>query len=157
LVQARATFNPLESFPTLQGFGYHPAFASVDPDGVYRAYLADGAVVDAARLTPEQIQTWIDARAPLLDTTAAEKERATYASANSQNVPDEQLLNPPDSVKPLAQLAKLAVTPNPMKAFKRQVLPSGPCPIMSYCVDNFLVCPAEQNCFCNSVICVSGF
>ena len=46
----------------------------VDPDGVYRAYLADGTIVDAARLTSEQVQTFVDARAPHLSEEDAAEE-----------------------------------------------------------------------------------
>lgn len=80
-------------------------FAHVDPDGVYRAYLADGTIVDAARLTSEQFQTFVNARAPHLSEEDAAKERQLYAGVDGQNVPDVQLLNPPQELEPKKQLA----------------------------------------------------
>ena len=79
-------------------------FAHVDPDGVYRAYLADGTIVDAARLTSEQVQTFVNARAPHLSEEDAAKERQLYAGVDGQNVPDAQLLNPAEELKPTKYL-----------------------------------------------------
>lgn len=61
-----AASNPLAYLPKLKGLDGHAGFEFVDPDGVYRTYIANGTVIDAARLTAAQIQTWIDARAPHL-------------------------------------------------------------------------------------------
>lgn len=124
----------------------------MDPDGIYRAYLADGSVVDAARLTPEQLQHWLDVRAPLLSASDAENERTTYATANPQDVPEEQLLHPPDEIKPHAQIESMAEfvispNPNPLQVTKRQVA----CPPM-YCVYRSGVCQI-YGCRCNSAVC----
>lgn len=102
------TSNPLVDFPKLTGFDGRPGFASVDPDGVYRAYLADGTIVDAARLTSDQVQIFIDARAPHLSEADATKERQLYTGVDGQNVPDDQLLAPPEDVQPKEQLEKFA-------------------------------------------------
>ncbi|EGP88044.1 uncharacterized protein MYCGRDRAFT_92696 [Zymoseptoria tritici IPO323] len=132
----RALAAPQVTFLTFLVLG----FAFVDPDGIYRAYLADGSVVDAARLTPEQLQHWLDVRAPLLSASDAENERTTYATANPQDVPEEQLLHPPDEIKPHAQIESMAEfvispNPNPLQVTKRQVA----CPPM-YCVYRDLAC-----------------
>ena len=95
-------------FPKLTGFDGRPGFAFADPDGVYRAYLADGTVVDAARLTPEQIQTWVDARAPHLPESDAAEERLLYTGVDGQNVPEAQLLAPPEELMPKTQLETFA-------------------------------------------------
>lgn len=76
----------------------------VDQDGVYRAYLADGTIVDAARLTSEQVQTFVDARAPHLPEEDAARERQLYADVDGQNVPEAQLLNPAEELKPTKYL-----------------------------------------------------
>lgn len=99
-----ATCNPLADFPKLTGFKGQAGFAHVDPDGVYRAYLADGMIVDAARLTSEQVQTFVDARAPHLPEEDAARERQLYAGVDGQNVPDAQLLNPAEELKPTKYL-----------------------------------------------------
>lgn len=92
----------------MTGFDGRPGFASVDPDGVYRAYLWDGTVVDAARLTSDQVQIWIDARAPHLSEADATKERHLFTGIDGQNVPDDQLLAPSEDVQPKAQLEAFA-------------------------------------------------
>jgi len=99
-----ALFNPLADFPKLTGWDGRPGFASVDPDGVYRAYLGDGTIVDAARLTSEEVQTWIDARAPLLSAEDAAKERELYTGVDGQSVPEAQLLAPAEELRPKKQL-----------------------------------------------------
>lgn len=103
-----ATSNPLAGFPKLTGFDGRPGFAFADPDGVYRAYLADGTVIDAARLTPDQVQTWIDARAPRLSASDAAKERQLYTGVDDRNVPEAQLLAPPEELQPKSQLEAFA-------------------------------------------------
>ena len=95
-------------FPKLTGFDGRPGFAFADPDGVYRAYLADGTVVDAARLTPDQIQTWVDARAPHLSESDAAKERELYTGVDGLDVPEAQLLAPPEELLLKTQLESFA-------------------------------------------------
>ena len=117
--------------------GGRPGFAFVDTDGALRAYLPNGTVVDAARLTTEQVQLWVDVRAPRLSEADAAKERTTYA----QNVPESQLLSPPESIKPLAELEKMAravssVTPANLLPEKRQIIV---CPAF-YCDSNPQAC-----------------
>lgn len=95
-------------FPKLTGFDGRPGFAFADPDGVYRAYLADGTVVDAAHLTPDQIQTWVNARAPHLPESDAAKERLLYTGVDGQTIPEAQLLAPPEELMPKTQLETFA-------------------------------------------------
>ncbi|KAM0718423.1 hypothetical protein Q7P37_005493 [Cladosporium fusiforme] len=135
-----ATSNPLADFPKLTGFDGRPGFASVDPDGVYRAYLADGTVVDAARLTSDQVQTWIDARAPLLSEADATKERQLYTGIDGQNVSDDQLLAPAEDLQPKTQLKNFAHDSKSARDMgplidKRQIS----CPSI-YCLNNYNVC-----------------
>jgi hypothetical protein len=171
-----ATSNPLAEFPQLTGFDGRPGFASVDPDGVYRAYLADGTIVDAARLTAEQVQTWIDARAPHLSEEDAAKERELYTGVDGQNVAEAQLLAPAEELQPKTQLEAFAQDSTSARDLgslveKRQVEVTaddstsardlGPlvqarqvnCPSI-YCLSNYNVCRV-YGCTCNSVICVS--
>lgn len=96
--------NPLADFPKLTGFNGRDGFAMVDPDGVYRAYLADGTIVDAARLTADEVQTFVDARAPSQSEEEAAKERQLYAGVDGQNVPEAQLFDPADELRPKALL-----------------------------------------------------
>jgi hypothetical protein len=98
------TGNPLADFPKLTGFDCCPGFAMVDSDGVYRAYLADGTIVDAARLTSEQVQTFVDARAPFQSEEEAAKERQLYTGVDGQNVPEAQLFSPAEELRPKALL-----------------------------------------------------
>ncbi|KAK4917214.1 hypothetical protein LTR49_014835 [Elasticomyces elasticus] len=96
-----ATTNPFEGFPKLSG---------LDGRLVYRLYLANGMVIDAARLTVAQIQTWVDVRAPFLTEADAKAERTIYASSNSEAVSDAQLLTPTEDLKPKSQLERLLQT-----------------------------------------------
>ena len=148
-----AASNPLVDFPKLTGFDGRPGFAFADPDGVYRAYLADGTVIDAARLTAEQIQTWVDARAPHLSEDDAAKERQLYTGVDGQSVPEAQLLAPPEELQPKAQLesfTKDAISARDVGPLleKRQVN----CPTF-YCMQNSGVCTV-YGCSCNGIICV---
>lgn len=88
----------------MTGFKGQVGFTHVDPDGVYRAYLADGTIVDAARLTSEQVQTFVDARAPHLSEEDAARERQLYVVVDGQDVPEAQLLNPAEELKPTKYL-----------------------------------------------------
>ncbi|KAM0704339.1 hypothetical protein Q7P35_008573 [Cladosporium inversicolor] len=147
-----ATSNPLADFPKLTGLDSRPGFASLDPDGVYRAYLADGTIVDAARLTSDQIQTWVDARAPLLTADDAAKESLLYAGVDGQNVPEAQLLAPAEELKPTTQLEAFAQDSTSTRDVsplveKRQL----DCPAL-YCIYNQDVCNI-YGCFCNSIVC----
>lgn len=65
-------------FPSLSGLKNDIGIFYVDPDGVYRAYLVNGTVVDAKRLTRDQIDIWLNARASQLPTAQAEEEHALY-------------------------------------------------------------------------------
>jgi hypothetical protein len=103
-----ATSNPLADLPKSTGFNGRPGFAMVDPDGVYRAYLEDGTIVDAARLTSEQVQTFVDARAPSLSEEDANRERQVYTGVDGQDVPEDQLLDPAEELKPEALLEEFA-------------------------------------------------
>ncbi|KAK5692280.1 hypothetical protein LTR17_025409 [Elasticomyces elasticus] len=105
-----ATTNPFEGFPKLSGLDGRLGMANLDPDGVYRLYLANGTVIDAARLTVAQIQTWVDVRAPFLTEADAKAERTIYASSNSEAVSDAQLLTPTEDLKPKSQLERLLQT-----------------------------------------------
>lgn len=142
----------LVDFPKLTGFDGRPGFASVDPDGVYRAYLADGTIVDAARLTVDQIQSWIVARAPHLSEDEAAKERQLYTGVDGQNVAEAQLLAPSEELQPKAQLESFARESTSTRDLgplveKRQIA----CPSI-YCLNNYNVCRV-YGCVCNSVIC----
>ena len=122
---------------------------NVDTDGVFRAYLANGTVVDAARLAAEQVKLWVDFRAPRLSAADAAKEATIYAGLDSLNVPEAQLLSPSESVKPLAMLAKLAgaaVSPASPLLAKRQIIN---CPSF-YCDSNPQVC-LNYGCACISI------
>ncbi|KAK5674380.1 hypothetical protein LTS10_012964 [Elasticomyces elasticus] len=110
LANAESTANPFEGFPKLSGLDGRVGMANLDPDGVYHLYLADGTVVDAARLTLAQIQTWVDVRAPFLTEADANAERTIYASSNSEAVSDVQLLTPSEDLKPKSQLERLMQT-----------------------------------------------
>lgn len=148
-----ATSNPLADFPKLTGFDGRPGFAYADPDGVYRAYLGDGTIVDAARLTSDQVQTWIDARAPQLSKADAAEERELYTGVDGQNVPDDQLLAPAEELRPKKQLdlwAQDAISARDVGPLveKRQTI----CPTF-YCGSNSLVCRV-YGCRCNGSICV---
>lgn len=121
--------------------------------GVYRAYLEDGTVVDAARLTPEQIQTWIDVRAPHLSEGDAAKERQLYTGVDGKNVSEAQLLVPLEELLPKTQLgsfAKDAISARDVGPLvgERQVN----CPTF-YCTASVGVCRI-YGCSCNGVICV---
>ncbi|KAK5692192.1 hypothetical protein LTR17_025483 [Elasticomyces elasticus] len=98
-----ATTNPFEGYPKLTGL--HGRI-----DGVYRLYLANGTVVDAARLTLAQIQTWVDVRAPFLTEADANAERTIYASSDFEAVSDAQLLTPSEDLKPKSRLERLMQT-----------------------------------------------
>jgi hypothetical protein len=145
-----ATSNPLADFPQLTGFNDRPGFASADPDGVYRAYLANGTIIDAARLTSEQVQTWVNARAPYLSAEEAMKERELYTGVNGQDVAEAQLLAPAEALQPKKQL----------EAFARDstsALDVGPlvdrrrasCPTI-VCLRSPNLCKA---CTCNGILC----
>ena len=125
----------------------------MDPDGVYRAYLADGTIIDAARLTAEQVEIWLDARAPHLSGADVAKERQLYTGVDGQNVPDDQLLAPAEVLQPKAQLEAFAQDSKSARDVgplieKRQ----GFCPSF-YCGSNYGTCTI-YGCYCNSVICV---
>jgi hypothetical protein len=149
-----AASNPLADFPQLTGFDGRPGFASVDPDGVYRAYLADGTIVDAARLTSDQVQTWVDVRAPHLSESDAAKERELYTGVDGQNVAEAQLLAPAEALQPKKQLEAFAARGSTSArdvgplVEKRQL----GCPSL-YCASDYTVC-GLYGCTCNSVICV---
>jgi hypothetical protein len=137
----------------LTGFDGRPGFASADPDGVYRAYLADGTIIDAARLTSDQVQTWVDARAPHLSEGDAAKERQLYTGVDGQDVPEAQLLAPPQELLPKSQLEAFAKDSTSARDVgplvgKRQL----GCPSL-YCTTDYTIC-GMYGCTCNSVICV---
>lgn len=148
----------MADLPKLKGLDGHAGFEFVDPDGVYRTYIANGTVIDAARLTAAQIQTWIDARAPHLSEAEAAKERETLAGIDSQSVSDAQLLAPAEDHKPKALLESFAAEvgisardEGPLVA-KRQG--GFDCPSF-YCVQNAAVCSVYPNCWCNGVLCTT--
>ena len=125
----------------------------VDSDGVYRGYLADGTIVDAARLTSDQVQTWIDARAPLLSEVDAAKERQLYTGVDGQNVAEDQLLDPAEELRPKAQIEAFSQDSTSARDMgplveKRQTS----CPTL-YCSSRPTVCRV-YGCLCNSVLCV---
>lgn len=118
-------------------------------DGVLRAYLVDGTVADAARLTAEQVQLWVDVRTPRMSKADAEKERAKYAGLDSLDVPDAQLMSPPESVKPHARIAQMTagdISPASPLLEKKQIIN---CPAL-YCDSNPRVC-LVYGCACLAV------
>ncbi|KAK3675428.1 hypothetical protein LTR78_004511 [Recurvomyces mirabilis] len=99
----------LPTFPKLQGLSCeNEGFMSIDTDGVYRAYLADGTVTDASRLSPQQIQIFLSACEPWESTTEMQELRTIYTDVDSSRIPDEQLLNPSDSARPWDKIAAFA-------------------------------------------------
>jgi hypothetical protein len=136
----------------LTGFNGRPGFASVDPDGVYRAYLTDSTIVDAARLTSDQVQTWIHVWAPLLSDVDTAKEREHYTGVDGQDVAEAQLLAPAEELQSKAQLEasaqQMSTRDRGQLVEKRQL----DCPSF-YCGSNYGLC-ASYGCNCNSVICM---
>lgn len=148
LQEGIATSNPLADFPKLTGLDGRPGFASVDPDGVYRAYLADGTIVDAARLTADQVQTWVDARAPLLTEDDAAKESQLYAGVDGQNVPEAQLLAPAAKTQLEASVQDSTSTRDVGPLVEKRQLD---CPAL-YCIYDQYICN-RYGCACNSIFC----
>ncbi|KAI7778226.1 hypothetical protein LA080_002491 [Diaporthe eres] len=156
--------NPLASFPILSFPEATRGFWNVDNDGIYRAYLANGTIVDAARLSKEQIQTYISAIEGHVSQAEFDAKRAIFASVDSATVPQEQLLSPPEDVVPTEKISGMqrgsrrSDLPPDMSPreegplVQRQILPcfaTG-----QYCIQKPFSCP--QFCVCNSIICV-GF
>ncbi|KAK3710911.1 hypothetical protein LTR37_009932 [Vermiconidia calcicola] len=128
--------NPLATLPELPmgAFAGDVSFLNADVDGVYRAYLDNGTVAAAARMDAVQIETWLSARANSGQLSEAQvaNERASFAFANSSAVPDEQLLNPPESVKPAGNFED--TTPLDLAPLGKRQLPVD-CPISGrYCM-----------------------
>ncbi|KAK7943412.1 uncharacterized protein PG986_012525 [Apiospora aurea] len=61
VVSPRTSETPLAPLPDLMRAEHNYGFASVDLDGIYRSYHADGTVVDAARLARAQLETYFAA------------------------------------------------------------------------------------------------
>ncbi|KAK5704362.1 hypothetical protein LTR97_003380 [Elasticomyces elasticus] len=151
---AIATTNSLEGYPKLSGLDGRVGMANLDPDGVYRLYLANGTVVDAARVTLAQIQTWVDVRAPYLSEADANAERVIYASSNPEAVPDAQLLTPSEDLKPKSQLERLMQTEISLASRSPLLEKREPnCPLF-YCVNTAYVCYNYKKCTCGGAICV---
>ncbi len=132
----------------------------MDADGVYRSYQANGTVVDAARLSKAQINTWLAlAEGHLSDTQFAEKQ-ALFDDVDGMTVPEDQLIEPPELVKPTDLLAAYAAS--------QQISHRDDGPLIDRrlaqvnCLATGLYClGAPQRCkipgcVCNSVICVTG-
>lgn len=163
--------NPLASFPMLS---IKPeddlAFMNPDYDGVYRAYLVDGTVIDAARLSNVQIETYLSVMEDSgeLSEERVAAERAAFASTDNAAVPEIELLNPPESVKPLAKLAMVQEEINrspidvgPLERRQRGPLPViQPCPIPGfYCLATPQTCIRQNpnRCRCNGVYCQTRY
>ncbi|KAK8085562.1 hypothetical protein PG997_006833 [Apiospora hydei] len=94
------------ALPNLLRAEHNYGFASVDPDGIYRSYHANGTVVDAARLTRAQLETYFAALERFAGAERTEAERPHFATVGDTDaVPEELLLNPPPEVLPTAKLA----------------------------------------------------
>ncbi|KAK4560674.1 hypothetical protein LTR86_005252 [Recurvomyces mirabilis] len=99
----------LPTFPMLQGLSCeNEGFMSIDTDGVYRAYRADGTVADASRLSPQQIQIFLSACEAWESTTGMQELRSIYTDVDSSRIPDEQLFIPLDSARPWDKIAAFA-------------------------------------------------
>ncbi|KAK7732405.1 hypothetical protein SLS63_005083 [Diaporthe eres] len=156
--------NPLANFPILSFPEATRGFWNVDNDGIYRAYLANGTIVDAARLSKEQIQTYIYAIEGHVSQAEFDAKKAIFAGVDSATVPQEQLLSPPEDVVPTEKISGM------QRGFRRSDLPPDMSPreesplverqilpcfaTGQYCIQQPFSCP--QFCVCNSVICV-GF
>ena len=126
----------------------------------------DGSVLDAARLNADQIATYL----PTIESSPMSADelattQAQLTAADPSAVTDEQLLNPPEAVKPTSKLASFAAgvaktSINPRDALtlfglkhKRQYL----CTFYGYCTDPSgpLFCYINS-CDCNGVFCQQG-
>jgi hypothetical protein len=86
-------------FPKLKGEPTGNCFNNLGADGVLRVYYSvyhpkAFEVIDAARLSPLQIKQFLD-RFPFDQAT---EDR--FRGVDGRNVPDEQLLNPPEEIRP---------------------------------------------------------
>ncbi|KAK8070084.1 hypothetical protein PG994_006700 [Apiospora phragmitis] len=71
---------PLAELPDLVRAEHNHGFASIDPDGIYRSYHINSTVVDAARLTRAQLDTYLAAVDRVLGNERAEAERAHFTA-----------------------------------------------------------------------------
>ena len=125
--------------------------AAYEPTGA--AATEVGTVVDAARLTSEQVQTFVDARAPFMSAEEAAKERELYAGVDGQNVAEDQLLDPAEELRPKALLEGFnhdltsARDVGPLVEKRQTICPS------FYCGASPSIC-SIYGCRCNGSICV---
>ncbi|KAK7932157.1 hypothetical protein PG985_002869 [Apiospora marii] len=147
--------DPNAQLPELVRAEHNNGFASIDPDGIYRSYHVNGTVVDAARLTQAQLDTYLAALEQVSGAERAGAERVHFnAVLAATAVPEERLLHPLPEVVPTA---KLAAKLDQVKAAaakgdgleKRQL----GCQATLYCLDNPSSC-VIHSCWCNGVICV---
>ena len=148
----------MAEFPKLvtakDGYG----FWNVDVDGVYRSYHSNGTVLDAARLTEDQINTYLSAINGVLSETEFAEKQALFAGVSGLTVPEAQLLNPPEAVKPHDLLDQIAEEDEIVKRngggllAERQTIN---CPVTGlYCLGAPRNCNV-RGCVCNSVICIT--
>jgi hypothetical protein len=125
---------------------------NVDPDGVYRAYLANGTVVDAVRLTGANIATFLSAVESVgqLSTAQMAEKRTAFANITGLGVPDAQLLDPPEDVKLKEGLEGVAASVG-----EAPPLIVG-CKFNGYCTDDKTGCAKHGLCVCNGVSCTDS-
>jgi hypothetical protein len=149
----------LPNFPDLiRAAGYAHGFASVDRDGVYRSYHVDGHVLDAARLSRAQLNTYLDAlegavTAGEYDEVQLAADRVHFSTVNSAAVPEDQLLHPSIDVVPTAKLAhglqQLHEYESRNGGLARRQYEM--CVVHNYCMGTG---GCGYPCYCNGVICV---
>lgn len=133
---------------------------NVDADGIYRAYVVSGSVVvDAARLTAEQTETWLLARAGSgqLDEVQIAVERKEVLLADSAAVAEAELLHPPDAIKPKDKLALMVAAGNVTPRSALQARQDVPTCAPLFCVNDARRCRIVYppgRCVCNGSVCV---
>ncbi|KAK8053198.1 hypothetical protein PG996_012499 [Apiospora saccharicola] len=148
--------DPHTQLPALVRAENNNGFGSIDPDGIYRSYHVNGTVVDAARLTRAQIDTYLAAVEDFAGAERAGAERVHFdAVLAAAAVPEEQLLHPPPEVVPTDELAaKLEQVEKAAKgdggAEKGEL---GACEVRLYCWSKQSKCTPHK-CWCNGSICV---
>ncbi|KAK8131223.1 hypothetical protein PG984_007661 [Apiospora sp. TS-2023a] len=146
--------DPNAQLPALVRAEHNNGFASIDPDGIYRSYHVNGTVVDAARLTRAQIDTYLAAVEDFAGAERAGAERVHFdAVLAAAAMPEEQLLHPPNEVVPTAKLAdKLEQVEKAAKGgVEKGELDD--CQTRLYCIDKPSKCQMHK-CWCNGSVCI---
>lgn len=132
---------------------------NVDADGIYRVYVVNGSVADAARLTAEQLETWLLARANSgqLDAAQIAAERKELLLVDGAAVAEAELLHPPEAIKPKEKLALMATAGNVTPRSALQARQDVPTCAPLFCVNDAgrcrIVYPPGR-CICNGSVCV---